>query len=160
MLSASTQRNNNREMRYSPCILNPGTKSWVSSFTPRPLYLRWKSPPYPSSRTYCGPQGRFACFEYTETSSALPEQKVSSVFQTVLKSLYWATLTSSILRLAVIKYNRSMLLHSKTPSDISSAHKLVYNIPCKNYRTPVPWNREWWFMSPKEESPVKYVIHQ
>jgi hypothetical protein len=88
------------------------------------------------------------------------EPKVSSFFQTVLKSSNWANLTSNILRLCVIKYNRNILLHSKTPSDVSSVHKLVYHISCKDYRTPVPWSREWWFTTPQEESPVKYVIHQ
>jgi len=35
----------------APCILNLGTKlRWAISFTPRPLYLRTKSPWYPFDR--------------------------------------------------------------------------------------------------------------
>jgi hypothetical protein len=62
---------NKREMKYSPRILNLGTKSWVISFTNRPLYLRGKSPLCSFNRTHCGPQSRSACFGHTETLFAL-----------------------------------------------------------------------------------------
>jgi len=160
MLSARTERNNERQMRYNPSILNLRTKRWVISFTPRPLYLRGKCPPYSSNRTHCGPQGRSACFGYTEIRFALPgtESYFGLPGRTQINILSY--LEIQYIKTGCHKNNKSILLHSKTPSDVSSGLKLVYNISCKDYRITVPWNREWWFTTPKEESPVRYVIHQ
>jgi hypothetical protein len=124
-------------MRYSPPILNLGTKRWVIRFTPRPLYLQGKSPHPPLTGRTADHRAGLHALDTPKCLLPFREPKVSSVFQAVLKSLYWATLTSNTLR-RCHKNNKSILLHSETPSDVSTAHKLVYNISCKDYRTSSP----------------------
>jgi len=75
----------------APRILNLGTRwRWVVSFTPRPLYLRGKSPWYPLHRRPSGPQSRRAVqrrknfimnFSFPSCMVHVPESLLCWVYQ-------------------------------------------------------------------------------
>jgi hypothetical protein len=57
---------------------------WVISFTPRPLYLQWKSPWYSLDRRLGGPQSRFGRGDEEKNSQPLRESKPGTpIFQPV-----------------------------------------------------------------------------
>ena len=55
----------------APLLFDVGTRwKWIVSFTPRPLYPRWKSPRHRLSRRLGGPQSR--CERFGEEKNVLP----------------------------------------------------------------------------------------
>jgi hypothetical protein len=55
-----------------PLILDIGTRRWVVSFTPRPLYSKGKNPRYPLDRRLGGPQSRSGCGGVVKNFQPLP----------------------------------------------------------------------------------------
>jgi hypothetical protein len=83
------------EWRYSSTIFDHGTRwRWVVTFTPRPLYLRAKSPQYPLDRRLGGSRRSGRCEE--EKISTLPriEPRPSSPPSTLPEFVwrYWIKL--------------------------------------------------------------------
>jgi hypothetical protein len=75
------------EWRYSSTSLNLGTRwSWVVSFTPRPLYSRWKSLRYPLDTKVNGPQRRSAYCGVENSLLLLPgiKPRTSSLYPVVI----------------------------------------------------------------------------
>jgi hypothetical protein len=75
----------------TPHLLNHGSRwRWVVSFTPRPLYLRGKSPRYPLDRRLGGPQSRSGHSGDEENKSLpFPAGNRTLVVQPIAPSLFW-----------------------------------------------------------------------
>jgi hypothetical protein len=77
------------EWRYSPTILDLSARwSWVSSFTPRPLYTPGMSPWFPLYRRLGGPQSRFR--HCGEESVAPPGNRTPAVQLLASRYTDWA----------------------------------------------------------------------
>jgi hypothetical protein len=68
--------NSNGEWRYSFSIVHLGTRQrWMVSFTPRPLYAWWKSPPYTMEWKLYEPQCRYGRLAREKSALRIPITK-------------------------------------------------------------------------------------